>query len=162
IASTWGQMLSSRRLQEPRVTPAARAFERSRLLSLDVFRGVAGAGMVLVTHHRHPPFLVATPAHAHRHRPSPVAPPFLALLFIVGVAIVQSMAFRNQYASARGALLRRILLRPLPLFVLGLLLNAFPFFDLASLRIPGVLQRIAICYLLASLAFLGLSVTGQA
>src|SRR5262249_62015191 len=87
---------------------------------------------------------------------------FPAFLFIVGVAIAQSMALRKQDTAARGALLRRILLRTLTLFVLGLFLNAFPFFDLAHLRIPGVLQRIAICYLLASLAFLVLTVTGQA
>jgi predicted acyltransferase len=39
------------------------------------------------------------------------------------------------------------------IFALGLLLHALPFFDLATLRIPGVLQRIAVCYLLAALLF---------
>src|SRR5215471_1095026 len=130
IASTWGQMLSSRRLQEPRVTPAARAFERSRLLSLDVFRGVAVAGMILVNHPGHPRHVWPPLAHAHWNGCTLADLLFPAFLFIVGVAIAQSMAFRNQDASARGALLRRILLRTLTLFVLGLFLNAFPFFDL--------------------------------
>ena len=64
IASTWRQMLSSRRLQEPSVTPAARAFERSRLLSLDVFRGVAVAGMILVNHPGDPRHVWRPLAHA--------------------------------------------------------------------------------------------------
>jgi predicted acyltransferase len=155
-------MLGSRALQEPTVTPAARAFERSRLLSLDVFRGVAVAGMILVNHPGNPRHVWPPLAHAHWNGCTLADLLFPAFLFIVGVAIAQSMALRKQDTAARGALLRRILLRTLTLFVLGLFLNAFPFFDLAHLRIPGVLQRIAICYLLASLAFLGLSVTGQA
>src|SRR5262249_47333904 len=155
-------MLGSRALQEPTVTPAARAFERSRLLSLDVFRGVAVAGMILVNHPGNPRHVWPPLAHAHWNGCTLADLLFPAFLFIVGVAIAQSMALRKQDTAARGALLRRILLRTLTLFVLGLLLNAFPFFDLANLRIPGVPHPIPICYLLASLAFLGLSVTGQA
>src|SRR5262249_39226561 len=45
---------------------------------------------------------------------------------------------------------------------LGLFLNGFPFFQLATIRIPGVLQRIAVCYLFASLIFLSTRIRTQA
>ena len=155
-------MLSSRRLPDPIVTPPARAFQRSRLLSLDVFRGLAVAGMILVNHPGDPEHVWPPLAHAHWNGWTPADLLFPAFLFIVGVAIAQSLSSRYRSDVARGVLVRRILLRTLTLFALGLFLNAFPFFDLANLRIPGVLQRIALCYLLASFAFLGLSVAGQA
>ncbi len=47
------------------------------------------------------------------------------------------------------------------LFLLGLLVNAFPFFHLQTLRIPGVLQRIALCYLGASVLYLALSPSAE-
>ncbi|HJW70476.1 MAG TPA: DUF5009 domain-containing protein, partial [Candidatus Binatia bacterium] len=101
-------------------------------------------------------------AHAHWNGWTPADLLFPAFLFIVGVAIAQSLGFRNHPHASRHALVRRIVLRTLMLLALGLFLNVFPFFDLVDLRIPGVLQRIALCYLLASLAFLGLPVGGQA
>src|SRR5690606_16832542 len=59
--------------------------------------------------------------------------------------------------SLRPALLKKIIMRTLILFGLGLFLHLFPSFDFSTVRIPGVLQRIAVVYLIASLRFLGLS-----
>src|SRR5262249_58237242 len=118
--------------------------------------------MILVNHPGNPRHVWPPLAHAHWNGWTAADLLFPAFLFIVGVAIAQSLAFRNRPDASRRALVRRIVLRTLTLFALGLFLNAFPLFDLNHLRIPGVLQRIALCYLLASLAFLGLSVGGQA
>jgi predicted acyltransferase len=86
----------------------------------------------------------------------------LPRLPLIGVAIALSLGPWEGSTGPRGPLVRRVVLRTLSLVALGLLLNAFPSFDLATLRIPGVLQRIALWYLLASLAFLALDVAGQA
>jgi predicted acyltransferase len=71
-----------------------------------------------------------------------------------------TLAFSSR--TIDSALLRRIVRRTILLFVLGLLLNAVPAFDLVHLRVPGVLQRFALCYLVASLVFLITGVEGQA
>jgi predicted acyltransferase len=66
---------------------------------------------------------------------------FPFFLFIVGVAITLSPAKRNDFAP--------VLRRGLTIFALGLFLAGFPFFNLSTWRIPGVLQRIAVCYVAA-------------
>jgi predicted acyltransferase len=135
--------------------------ERVRLLSLDVFRGVAVAGMILVNHPGDPQEVWPQLAHAKWNGWTAADLVFPAFLFIVGVAIALSLAPWKRPEVRRTPIVRRIVLRTLTLFGLGLLLNAFPAFHLATLRIPGVLQRIALCYLLASLAFLTLDVPGH-
>jgi predicted acyltransferase len=147
-AATWGHMRT-------------RGVERSRLLSLDAFRGLAIAGMIVVNHPGNPRHVWPELAHARWNGWTFADLLFPAFLFIVGVAIALSLASRRGADGPRSVVVRRVLVRSISLFALGLLLNAFPFFDLGSLRIPGVLQRIALCYLLASLAFLGLDVAGQ-
>lgn len=120
-----------------------------RLLSLDVFRGITIAGMVLVNNpgswnHVYPPL-----RHAEWHGWTPTDLIFPFFLFIVGVAMSFSLA-----AHGNAPQLRKVLVRSLILFGLGLFMAAYPRFQLAHLRIPGVLQRIALCYLAASLLVL--------
>jgi predicted acyltransferase len=120
-----------------------------RLLSLDVFRGITIAGMILVNNpgswaHVYPPLL-----HAEWHGWTPTDLVFPFFLFIVGVAMSFSFGARTG-----GPALRKILVRSLVLFGLGLFMAAYPRFDPTHLRIPGVLQRIALCYLGASLLVL--------
>jgi predicted acyltransferase len=117
-----------------------------RLLSLDVFRGITIAGMILVNNpgswaHVYPPLL-----HAEWHGWTPTDLVFPFFLFIVGVAMSFSFGARTG-----GPALRKILVRSLVLFGLGLFMAAYPRFDLSHLRIPGVLQRIALCYLTTSI-----------
>lgn len=81
---------------------------------------------------------------------------FPFFLFIVGVSMVFSFAKRSQRETP-GELHRDILKRSAIILALGLLLSLYPLFDFANLRYVGVLQRIAIVYLLASLLFLNLS-----
>jgi predicted acyltransferase len=135
---------------------------RVRLLSLDVFRGLAVAGMIVVNHPGDPAHVWSPLAHAAWNGWTTADLVFPGFLFIVGVAITLALAPRTTAAAPRGPLVRRIMRRALTLFALGLLLNAFPAAHLTDLRVPGVLQRIALCYLLASLAFLGTNATGQA
>jgi predicted acyltransferase len=110
-----------------------------RLVSLDAFRGMTVALMILVNNpgdwgHVYWPFL-----HAPWHGWTPTDVVFPFFLFIVGVAIPFSRRGTAGQALRRGAVL----------FGLGLFIAAYPTFDLATLRIPGVLQRIALCYVTA-------------
>ncbi len=79
---------------------------------------------------------------------------FPFFLFIVGISIVFSLSRRKEFKVSDAALMLQISRRALILFGLGLLLNAYPYFSLSGLRIPGVLQRIAVCYWAAAVIVL--------
>lgn len=125
----------------------------ARLLSLDVFRGMTIAGMVLVNNPGTWSAIYSPLKHAEWHGATPTDYIFPFFLFIVGVAIPLALGKRIEQGVTKDVYLK-IFRRSLLIFLLGLFLAAFPFFDLANLRIPGVLQRIAVCYLIASLIFL--------
>jgi predicted acyltransferase len=74
-----------------------------------------------------------------------VAPAFL---FCIGAAMPLSLERRSARGDARGALVRHVITRGLLLVAIGLFLNLYPHFDFATFRIPGVLQRIGLCYML--------------
>ena len=133
-----------------------------RLRSLDAFRGATIAGMILVNNpgswaHVYPPLL-----HAPWHGWTPTDLIFPFFLFIVGVAIPFSLGRRVEAGAERGELFLRVLRRSAILIGLGLFLAAWPFLDLGSLRLPGVLQRIGAVYLVAGAAFLWLGRRGLA
>lgn len=86
---------------------------------------------------------------------------FPSFLWIVGVAMTLSMAKRLSSGASKVQLLRQALRRTVILYGLGLLVYAFPHFDLSTQRILGVLQRIALCYLIATAIYLTTRVRGQ-
>ena len=100
--------------------------------------------------------------HADWHGWTPTDLIFPFFLFIVGVAIPLALGRRLGAGEPRASLVAKILRRSLIIFALGLLLHAIPSFDPATIRIPGVLQRIAVCYLVASFAFVWTSWRTQA
>ena len=122
-------------------------------MSLDVFRGMTIAGMVLVNNPGTWGAIYSPLKHAEWHGVTPTDYIFPFFLFIVGIAIPIALGKRIEQGVSKEVYLK-ILRRAAVIFLLGLFLAAFPYFDFANLRIPGVLQRIAICYLIASLIFL--------
>lgn len=153
-------------------TAEINASESKRLLSLDFFRGITIAAMILVNNpgnwsHVYPPLL-----HAQWHGWTLTDLIFPFFLFIVGVSITLAFSTKKENKVPTRELYPKIIRRTLILFALGLFLNGFPFFDvpaigipldtltnqtpfdITTMRIPGVLQRIAVCYLVASLLFL--------
>jgi predicted acyltransferase len=92
--------------------------------------------------------------HARWHGWTPTDLIFPFFLFIVGVAIPMALGRRLSEGVGRALLAARVLRRSATIFALGLVLHAVSNFDLATIRIPGVLQRIAVCYLVAALLFL--------
>ena len=123
------------------------------MLSLDVFRGITIAGMVLVNNPGTWSAIYPPLGHADWHGWTPTDFIFPFFLFIVGIAIPFGLGRRLEKGVTRDVYIK-IFRRALLIFLLGLFLNAFPFFELSTLRIPGVLQRIAVCYLIASLIFI--------
>ncbi|MDZ7372411.1 MAG: DUF5009 domain-containing protein [candidate division KSB1 bacterium] len=133
-----------------------------RLQSLDAFRGFTIAAMMLVNNpgswqHVLPPLL-----HAEWNGWTFTDLIFPFFLFIVGTALVFSFTRRLEQGAPRRSLYGRMFRRTLLLILFGLFLNAFPKFDFEHLRYPGVLQRIGLCYLMASLVVLHLGIRGQA
>src|SRR5258705_4054596 len=132
-----------------------------RLVSLDVFRGITIAGMVLVNN----PgtwsniYWPLEPAEWHGWTPTDLVFPFF--VFIVGVAIPLAFGRRMESGGGKRDLYLKIIRRTLIIFALGLFLSGLPYFQLSTIRIPGVLQRLAVCYLFASLIFLNTKVRTQ-
>ena len=116
-----------------------------RSVALDVFRGMAIAGMILVNTPGSWAYIYAPLQHANWHGCTPTDLVFPFFLFATGAAMFFSFA-KNEYRPNPGVL-RSIARRSALLFVIGVLLNAYPFLSpLPEWRIPGVLQRIGLAY----------------
>jgi predicted acyltransferase len=126
----------------------------ARLMSLDVLRGLTIAGMILVTDPGTYSAVYWPLLHAQWNGATPTDMIFPCFLFMSGVATTLSFAARIERGADRGTLARHIVVRCVVLFVIGLLVNGFPDYDLHTVRIPGILQRIAICYLCGGLIYL--------
>ncbi len=119
-----------------------------RLQSLDVLRGVTIAAMMLVNKQGNDAGY-AVLQHVPWHGATPTDWIFPFFLFMVGVALPFSIARRRQQGASNAAILRHAFWRAVMLFALGVFEKNFPFTTTAldTFRIPGVLQRIACCYL---------------
>jgi predicted acyltransferase len=118
-----------------------------------VFRGATVAAMVLVNNPGTWGAVYAPLRHADWHGWTPTDLIFPFFLFIVGVAVPFAIGRRLAEGEQRGRIVLRIVRRSAVIFALGLLLHAVSNPDPATIRIPGVLQRIAVCYLIAALLF---------
>lgn len=128
-----------------------------RIASLDAFRGLTIMLMLLVNNPGSWGDIYPVLRHADWNGWTLADMVFPFFLWIVGFSIALSIAPRIAAGAPRARLMRKIFIRAAIIFALGLALNAFPFglfgppFDPGTLRIPGVLQRIALCYLGAAL-----------
>ena len=133
-----------------------------RLLSLDVFRGIAIAGMILVNNPGSWSHIYPQLRHAQWNGVTFTDLVFPFFLFIVGVAMTFSLSKQIGAGADRKKLMIKILRRTAIIFLLGMFLAGFPNFNLSTIRIPGVLQRIAVCYLITSIIVLRTGWKGQA
>jgi predicted acyltransferase len=122
----------------------------TRLTSLDAFRGFTIASMLLVNNPGDWSKLYSQLAHAHWNGWTFTDWIFPFFLFIGGISMAFSLGRAADAGADKGALLRKLFKRALLIFLIGFLLNYIPRFDLSSVRIPGVLQRIALCTMLAA------------
>jgi len=137
----------------------AKTGKNQRYLALDVLRGLTVALMILVNtpgswSHIYAPF-----KHAPWDGFTPTDWVFPSFLFVIGNAM--SFSLRKYENISESVFLKKVFKRAALIFLIGLFLSAFPFVfrqegelvlkNLANMRIMGVLQRIALCYLFASL-----------
>jgi predicted acyltransferase len=134
----------------------------NRLLSLDVFRGITIAGMVLVNNPGTWSAIYPPLAHAEWNGWTPTDFVFPFFLFIVGISITLALGKRVEAGGVDKTVYFKIVRRTLLIFGLGLFLATFPFYnftkgellDINTVRVMGVLQRIAVCYFFSALIFL--------
>ncbi len=122
----------------------------SRLASLDAFRGFTIAAMVLVNNPGDWGNLYPQLAHAAWNGWTFTDWIFPFFLFIGGISMTMSLGRRAEAGDSKPALLWQLAKRAGIIFLIGLTLNFIPAFDISTVRIPGVLQRIALCTLLAA------------
>jgi predicted acyltransferase len=130
--------------------------ENQRFLALDVFRGMTVCFMIIVNSPGDWGHIYAPLEHAPWHGFTPTDLVFPSFLFAVGNAM--AFVMYKYEAQGSGAFWRKTLKRTLIIFLIGYLLSWFPFYNFHSgefrgietTRIPGVLQRIALCYFFAS------------
>lgn len=134
--------------------PSTQPAPTSRLLSLDVFRGLTVMAMTVVNNpgdwgHIYPPL-----EHAEWNGCTPTDLVFPFFLFIVGVSIAYALAGAKRTGAPLGPVVARVARRAAILFGLGVLTSLYPHFDFGSVRIMGVLQRIALVYVGCSCLYL--------
>ncbi len=144
----------------PQEEPAASG--PARLISLDVFRGLTIAGMILVNNAGDWSHVYPALAHVEWDGWTPTDLVFPFFLFIVGVAMPFSFSKRLAKGESRGKLLKHVFARSLILIALGMLLSGIPNFDFSHRLILNVLQRIGLIYLMSGTIFLFTDVVSQA
>jgi len=127
---------------------------KRRLVSLDAFRGITIAAMILVNNPGSWNYVYPPLRHAQWHGWTPTDLVFPFFVFIVGVSISLAISGRTQTDRPGPSIYLKIAKRSVIIFAVGLGLNFIPAMSLAHLRIPGVLQRIAICYFISAVLFL--------
>ena len=131
-----------------------------RLLSLDIFRGITIAGMILVNNPGTWDAIYPPLEHSKWNGCTPTDIIFPFFLFIVGVAIPLALDRRTEKGDSNKKIILQITRRSIVLFLLGIFIHSFPFglfgteFNLATVRIPGVLQRIAVVYFITAILYL--------
>jgi predicted acyltransferase len=131
-----------------------------RLQSLDIFRGATIALMILVNSPGSWNDIYSPFKHAQWNGCTPTDLVFPFFLFIVGVSITFSL---NSVANSTltPALMSKFVKRGAALFVIGLFLNVIPAFEFSTIRIPGVLQRIALVFVFCATLFVTTSAKTQ-
>jgi predicted acyltransferase len=132
----------------------------ARLDSLDAFRGLTVAAMILVNNPGSWSYVYPPLRHAEWHGCTPTDLIFPFFLFIAGVSI--HFAYQEKISSGlTKPLLWKISKRTLLIFGLGLFLSLFPTFNFEVVRIPGVLQRISVVFFLSSIIYFKLGWVNQ-
>ena len=124
-----------------------------RLLSLDVLRGITIAFMIMVNNNGGAGswgFM----NHAQWNGLTPTDLVFPTFVFVMGASIVFAFESRLARGATRAELARHTVQRAVILFAMGWVVNNFPFFHWQGMRFYGVLQRLAVCYLVVGLFYL--------
>ena len=130
------------------------------MVSLDVFRGIIVAGMILVTDPGTYDAIYPQLRHAEWTGATATDMIFPSFLFMVGMSVALSIRARLSRGVSKPHIASRVFYRTVLLFVLGLAINGFPDYNWHLLRLPGILQRIAVCYFCCAMLYLYLNYFG--
>ncbi len=125
-----------------------------RMLSLDLLRGLTIGFMILVNNNGDGSRAYWALHHAAWNGFTPTDLVFPTFLFLVGITTVISLSSRLAQGKPKQKLFIQVLRRTVILYLLGILVNSFPFFSLHTMRFYGVLPRIAICYFVVATLYL--------
>jgi len=138
----------------PYVSHDSAAASPHRWLSIDVLRGLTIGFMIMVNNNGGGSDAYWAMKHAEWSGFTPTDLVFPTFLFLVGLSTVFSTEARLAKGESKRTIFLHSVRRAIILFLLGLLVNSFPLFQLDRLRVYGVLQRIAVCYLIVSILYL--------
>lgn len=124
---------------------------KGRISSIDIFRGLAIAMMLIMENPGNPAHVSPQLVHAPWNGLTFADLGFPFFIFIAGASLPVSIRKRRDRGDSKLSLYVHILYRGIVIFLAGLFLNGFPAFDFNSIRIPGPLQRIAILYIIAGI-----------
>jgi predicted acyltransferase len=136
------------------VSPLRAVAPAGRLLSVDVLRGLTIAFMILVNNNGNEATAYWPLKHSAWNGCTPTDLVFPTFLFLVGITTVFSIASRLAKGAMKQSLFLHVLRRSIILYLLGLVVNSFPYFHVHTMRFYGVLPRIAICYLITASLYL--------
>jgi predicted acyltransferase len=128
--------------------------DNKRLISLDVFRGIVIAAMILVNFPGYWKAMYAPLKHAVWEGTTPTDYIFPFFIFMVGVSIALSFSKQLNQGKEKKEIVKKTLWRTLKIFSLGLFLRLLPTLDFSRVEIPGVLQRIALVFMACAFLFL--------
>ncbi len=126
----------------------------NRLLSLDLLRGLTIAFMILVNDAGNFNSAYWPLLHSKWNGCTPTDIVFPTFLFIIGITTVISTSSRLARGIPKQDLFLQIVRRTIILFLLGILVNSFPFFNLHTMRFFGILPRISVCYFVVATLYL--------
>src|SRR5271165_3498355 len=134
--------------------PSPATTKPGRMLSLDVLRGLDIGFMILVNNNGDGSRAYWALKHADWNGFTPTDLVFPTFLFLVGISTVFSTESRLARGESKQSIFLHTLRRTIILYLFGLVVNSFPFFNLHTMRFYGVLPRIAICYFFVATLYL--------
>lgn len=125
----------------------------NRIISIDVFRGLTIAAMILVNYPGSYSYMYAPLSHSRWNGITPTDFIFPFFIFIAGVSVALSCRRQIEAAKPRKEMVKKILIRGLKIYLIGLFLHYLPEFNFNKIDLFGVLQRIAIVFVVCALLY---------
>jgi predicted acyltransferase len=128
--------------------------QSNRLISLDAFRGFTVVAMILVNTPVTEDHVFSPLMHSSWNGVTPADYIFPFFIFIVGISITLSYSKLLSDSFTKKQIIKKAIKRTIIIFFLGIFLGLFPSFDFSEIRIPGVLQRIALVFFVCAFLYL--------
>ena len=126
----------------------------NRIISVDIFRGLTIAMMILVNYPGSWGFMYAPLVHSAWNGATPTDFIFPFFIFIVGVSVALSYSRQIEGGKSRSEMVKKIVVRGVKIYLIGLFLHYLPDLDFTRINLFGVLQRISAVFVACALIFI--------